>query len=59
MLLLSSDGLHGVAKPAQIEQILKDPATLEQKCRKLIDAARGAGGPDNISCVLIQATLVE
>jgi len=54
-LLLSSDGLHGVAKPDQIEQVLKEPATLEQKCRRLIDAARGNGGPDNISCVLIQA----
>jgi protein phosphatase len=56
-LLLSSDGLHGVIRPEQIEQILKDhDASLEQKCRGLIDAARAAGGPDNISCVLIRAT---
>jgi protein phosphatase len=54
-LLLSSDGLHGVAKPDQIEQVLKESGTLEQKCRHLIDAARGNGGPDNISCVLIRA----
>ena len=44
-LLLSSDGLHGVAKPEQLEQILKDSATLEQKCHRLIETARGAGGP--------------
>jgi protein phosphatase len=57
-LLLSSDGLHGVIKPNQIEQILKDKdAPLEQKCRGLIEAARTAGGPDNISCVLIRATV--
>jgi serine/threonine protein phosphatase PrpC len=56
-LLLSSDGLHGVIKPNQIEQILKDKdAPLEQKCRGLIEAARTAGGPDNISCVLIRAS---
>jgi serine/threonine protein phosphatase PrpC len=54
-LLLSSDGLHGVAKPDQIEQILSDGSTLEQKCRRLVEAARGNGGPDNISCVLIRA----
>jgi serine/threonine protein phosphatase PrpC len=54
-LLLSSDGLHGVAKPDQIEQILKDGTSLEQKCRRLVEAARTAGGPDNISCVLIRA----
>jgi protein phosphatase len=56
-LLLSSDGLHGVAKSDQIEQVLKDGASLEQKCRRLIEAARSAGGPDNISCVLIRASL--
>ena len=54
-LLLSSDGLHGVAKEDQIERALKEAATLEQKCRLLIEAARAAGGPDNISCVLIRA----
>lgn len=55
-LLLSSDGLHGVIRPEQIEQILgEQAATLEQKGRHLIDAARAAGGPDNISCVLIRA----
>jgi len=55
-VLLSSDGLHGVVKPNQIEQVLKDGLSLEQKCRQLVDAARGAGGPDNITCVLIRAS---
>lgn len=54
-LLLSSDGLHGVIRPEQMEEILKADGALEQKCRRLIDAARAAGGPDNISCVLIRA----
>jgi serine/threonine protein phosphatase PrpC len=56
-LLLSSDGLHGVVKPDQIEQALKDDGSLEQQCRRLVEAARTAGGPDNISCVLIRASL--
>lgn len=56
ILLLSSDGLHGVVQGDQIEKVLNDPASLEQKCRRLIEAARNAGGPDNISCVLIRAT---
>jgi protein phosphatase len=55
-LLLSSDGLHGVAKSDQIEGILKDSGSLEHMCHRLVDAARGAGGPDNISCVLVRAT---
>ena len=54
-LLLSSDGLHGVVKPDQIQKVLDKNETLEQKCRHLIEAARTAGGPDNISCVLIRA----
>lgn len=54
-LLLSSDGLHGVVKPDQIEKALSGNGSLEQKCRHLIEAARNAGGPDNISCVLIRA----
>ena len=59
LLLICSDGLHGVVHPARIEEILKDRAngndTLEQKCRRLIDAARKAGGPDNITAVLLRA----
>ena len=55
-LLLSSDGLHGVVKTEQMEQVLRDGGNLEQKCRELVDAARTAGGPDNISCVLVRAS---
>lgn len=55
LLLLSSDGLHGVVEPHEIERILNDGGGLEQKCAALIEAARQAGGPDNISAVLLQA----
>jgi protein phosphatase len=56
-LLLSSDGLHGVVPAELIEGILREDGpgntTLEEKCNHLIQAARQAGGPDNITVVLI------
>jgi protein phosphatase len=58
MLLLCSDGLHGVVESARMEAILRDGEPgqpLERKCRGLIDAARAAGGPDNITAALLRA----
>jgi serine/threonine protein phosphatase PrpC len=53
--LLCSDGLFSVVTDAQITQILSDPAlSLADVCRKLIDAANGGGGPDNITAVVIE-----
>jgi protein phosphatase len=56
-LLLSSDGLHGVVPASRIEGILREDepgnSTLEEKCNHLIQAARQAGGPDNITVVVI------
>ncbi len=58
-LLLCSDGLHGVVDSALIAKILGENgtsgATLELKCRNLIQAACEAGAPDNVSVVLVQA----
>jgi len=55
VMLLSSDGLHGVVSRDRIEDILsaKD-APLEVQCRRLIDAANEAGSPDNVTVVLIR-----
>ncbi len=57
LMMLSSDGLHGVVTPAQIEKILGngEPA-LEHKCRALIAAANEAGSPDNVTVVLIRSS---
>jgi PPM family protein phosphatase len=54
ILLLSSDGLHGIVDQAHIESILAGDSTLDSKCQELIDAAREAGGPDNISAILVR-----
>jgi len=59
MLLICSDGLHGVVDRARIEEILRargnGSESLEQKCQSLIQEAKNAGGPDNITAVLMRA----
>jgi len=57
MVLICSDGLHGVLECPQMEQILKgsrDGASLQDSCRSLIEAAKHAGGPDNVTAVLLK-----
>jgi serine/threonine protein phosphatase PrpC len=56
LVLLCSDGLHGVVESPAIQQELSGNGTLEAKCRRLIDAAKAAGGPDNITAVLLKIT---
>lgn len=53
--LLCSDGLHGVVDVQIIREILESGEALESKCHALIDAAKRAGGPDNITAVLLAA----
>jgi PPM family protein phosphatase len=55
LILLSSDGLHGVVDGNVIAKTLAGNGSLESKCRRLIDAAREAGGPDNITAILLRA----
>ena len=54
-VLLCSDGLHGVVDEGVIAEALAGDGSLESKCRKLIEAAKAAGGPDNITTVLLRA----
>lgn len=53
-ILLCSDGLHGLVGEDQIQAILIAPMPREERCRHLVDAARKAGGPDNITAVLLE-----
>jgi len=60
LFLICSDGLHGVLEAPEIEKILRDGGAagpLEDSCRKLIDAAKQAGGPDNVTAVLVRKAL--
>jgi len=54
LIMLCSDGLHGVVGEAEIEGILNDAEDLEEKCHELISAAHAAGSPDNVTVVLIR-----
>ena len=56
LVLLCSDGLHGVIELSQMEQILDRArgGALEEACNELIAAAKDAGGPDNVTVVLVR-----
>ena len=57
LVMICSDGLHGVLEAPQLEQILRggrDGVPLEESCRHLVQAAKEAGGPDNVTVVLVK-----
>lgn len=54
LILLSTDGLHGVIESNVIAEKLSGNGSLQAKCERLIDAAKAAGGPDNITVLLLQ-----
>lgn len=53
-LLLCSDGLWGVVSDEDVQRIVSTAASPSEACRNLVDAANAAGGPDNISVVIVQ-----
>lgn len=53
-LLICSDGLWGVVTEEEMSRIITTSDTLEHACQGLIDAANAAGGPDNITAILIR-----
>lgn len=55
LILLSSDGLHGVVAEDEIQRVLSDSGSLDEKCQELISAAHAAGSPDNVTVLLIRA----
>ena len=53
--LLCSDGLFSVVPDARIAEVLSDASlSLEQICDQLIASANQAGGPDNITTLVLQ-----
>ena len=52
-VLVCSDGLSAVVPPDRLEAIFAQQESLEQTCQALIDAANDAGGPDNITAVVL------
>ena len=53
-MVLCSDGLWGVLPDLEIFQIITSAANPSEACQSLVDAANGAGGPDNISVIVVQ-----
>ncbi|OGO15748.1 MAG: hypothetical protein A2Z14_01495 [Chloroflexi bacterium RBG_16_48_8] len=53
-MLVCSDGLWGVVPEVEIQRIILSSANPQVACEKLIQAANAAGGPDNITAILIQ-----
>jgi protein phosphatase len=53
-LLICSDGLWSVVPEVEIQRLVHATDNPEVTCRRLIQAANDAGGPDNISAILIR-----
>ncbi len=52
-LLLCSDGLWGVVSDEEIGRVVREARDPQAACDELIRAANTAGGPDNITVVLV------
>jgi protein phosphatase len=53
MLLLCSDGLTKTVEDEDLAQIMAAPETLATKAKLMVQAANEAGGPDNVTALLI------
>jgi PPM family protein phosphatase len=54
MLLLCTDGLHGVLSPEHLKQILEETPAIEDTPRRLIDAALDQGSRDNLTALVVR-----
>jgi serine/threonine protein phosphatase PrpC len=53
-LLICSDGLWGVVGEQEISKIIKSDAPPQIMCQQMVNLANEAGGPDNISAILVR-----
>ena len=53
MLLLCTDGLHGVLDADTLKTLLSDVADVEATARNLVTAALDGGGRDNVTALVI------
>ena len=52
-LLLCSDGLWGLVPNDRIQALIRQAPSLQTACESLVAAANAAGGPDNITAVMV------
>ena len=53
-VLLCSDGLYGPVRPTTMAEILSEQRDAQWKVERLIECANEAGGPDNVTVVLLE-----
>lgn len=53
-LMICSDGLWGVISDQDLVRAINEAPSLQRACQNLVTAANMAGGPDNISVLLVQ-----
>lgn len=53
-MLICSDGLWGVVTDIEMHKIVTSADSPSEACRKMVEAANAAGGPDNISVIVVQ-----
>lgn len=54
MLLLSSDGMHGVLDPGTIAAVLGGQPDVQQAAQALVDRAMDAGSRDNVTALVVR-----
>ncbi len=54
ILLLATDGLTKLVRDDKMQAIISAAPNLVRACDELIQAAKDAGGDDNITCILLQ-----
>lgn len=57
LFMLCSDGLTRELADPSIETLLATDLPLDQLCARLVEAAKKAGGHDNITCILVRASV--
>jgi protein phosphatase len=55
VLVLSTDGLHGLVRNEEMERVITDAGELDAACAELVALAIAAGGVDNITVILARA----
>lgn len=53
-LMICSDGLWGVIDEKDVYRSIVDAPNLHRACQNMVEAANAAGGPDNITVILVQ-----
>jgi PPM family protein phosphatase len=53
-LMICSDGLWGVVGQNNLQKTIRKSGGIMETCQKMVDLANQAGGPDNITVILVQ-----